>query len=280
MLTIISNFLKTILLLILTVVILLLVWKALTPAMPPVPSERLKAANEVANQFVNEIRKQRGNAKSAVVLHMTNDPTHSITHAVRHRIRETGVLNLTEDSLKERFMTSFNLPFHLCKDGQDALRLAEATPQDLLIWGVVDRFETDEKGRPVVAGRLHVIDTVTLEPLFSYPFDTASKYATSDGSFLQKAGFSMPARMATVVALATFLSLLFLPTIRKIVAKRSNTINLVALLTLSAIDTALAAVLLGADGYVPLSWLLSVTALVSLFCNLMYLSHATRLEAV
>ena len=74
--------------------------------------------------------------------------------------------------------------------------------------------------------------------------------------------------------------MLFLPTIRKIVAKRSNTINLVALLTLSAIDTALAAVLLGADGYVPLSWLLSVAALVSLLCNLMYLSHASRLEAV
>ena len=62
MLTIISNLMKTILLLILTGITVLIVWKTLAPPASPVPQARLKLAETVAGRFVEQLRQNRGNA--------------------------------------------------------------------------------------------------------------------------------------------------------------------------------------------------------------------------
>ncbi|MBP5670807.1 MAG: hypothetical protein J6X49_00320 [Victivallales bacterium] len=255
--------------------------KMLMPLAPPVPPERVKAVEEIAKRFVDELRNHRGNAKSAVVLHLDNDPTHCLTHAIRHRIRETGILALAADSLKERLFTVFNLSFDCCKDEQEALWLAGNAQQDLLIWGAVDLFESDEKGRPIITGKLHVIDAKTLELIFTFPLDDKPELLnmqSSEIAHMQNAGFSLPSRLTSLLLMISFLSLMLFPNIRKLAAKRSNNINLVMLVLLSAIDTALATALIGATGFLPLHWFLPIAALLIVIYNLMLLNHATRLE--
>lgn len=282
MLTIISNLMKTILLLILTGITVLIVWKTLAPPAPPVPQARLKLAETVAGRFAEQLRRNRGNARSVVVLHLANDPTHCVTRAIRGRISETGILNLADEPLAERFQTAFGIPFDGCGDEHDAMAIAEKAPQDMVVWGTVDRFETDEDGHPVLAGELHAIDAVGMEPVLSFAMGDSS--ALSDARRTNAAAprttqASISGRLAVFLLPAILLPLVFFPAIRKLVARRSNNVNLALLAALSAMDTTLAMALFGAvEHCLPFSWFLLAAATASVFCNLMLLGHAARLE--
>lgn len=282
MLTIISNFMKTIMLLILTGITVLIVWKTFVPPAPSIPQVRLKLAETTAKRFVEQLRQNRGNAKSVTVLHLANDPTHSITHAIRNHIRETGILNLTDISLAERFQTAFNIPFNGCDNEHDAMRIAEKAPEDMIIWGTVDRFETDENGHPVIIGELHVIDAVAMEPVFTFKMGDSSVLSDSQqpqAIVPQPVHATILSRIAFFLLPAILVPLLSFPIIRKLVAKRSNNVNLALLTVLSAMDTTLAMALFGAvANFLPFSWFLLATVAASVFCNLMLLNHAARLE--
>ena len=283
MLTIISNLMKTILLLILTGITVLIVWKALVPPAPSIPQARIKLAENAAERFVEQLRQNRGGAKSVVVLHLANDPTHCVTRTIRNRIRETGILNLANDSLMERFMSAFNLPFNCCDNVEDAMAIAEKAPQDMLVWGTVNRFETDENGHPVIIGELHVIDAIAMEPIFTFTMgDSTVLFETQQTKTVmpQTLHANILSRLAIFLLLAILVPLLSFSSIRKLVAKRSNNVNLALLATLSAIDTTLAVALFGAvANFLPFSWFLLATMTASIFCNHMLLSHAARLEA-
>ncbi len=281
MLTIISNLMKTLLLLILTGITVLIVWKTLAPPAPSIPQARLKLAESTARRFVEQLRQNRGNARSVVVLHLANDPAHCITRAVRNRIRETGVLNLANDSLMERFQTAFGIPFDGCGNGHDAMAIAEKAPQDMVVWGTVDRFETDENGHPVIAGELHVIDVVAMEPVLTFSMgDSLSDARQMKAAAPRTTQASISSRLAVFLLPAILVPLVFFPAIRKLVARRSNNVNLALLAALSAMDTTLAIALFGAvEHRLPFSWFLLAAATASVFCNLMLLGHAARLEA-
>ena len=281
MLTTISNLLKIILLLTLTAIIVLLFWKAMIPSPPPIPLERLKAANDAAKLFVEDLREHRGNAKTVIVLHLANDPDHCLTQAIRGQIRESGILSVANTPWKEHFMTTFNLPFEGCDNGQEAMRLAEATSQDLLVWGMVESFETNAKGEVVVNGMIHIIDAVSLESIVSCPLTniTAEIKKQEDPPESQKASLA-PTRLATFLLLAILFSSMLFPIIRRLVALRSPELNLVLLLILSAVDTALAATILSdVKGFLSSFWFLVIVLFISLICNLMLLNHATRQPA-
>lgn len=283
MFTIISNLMKTILLLILTGITVLIVWKTLVPPAPSIPQDRLKLAETVAGRFAEQLRQNRGNARTAVVLHLANDPTHCVTRAVRNRIRETGILNLADDSLMERFQTAFNIPFNGCDNENNAMAIAEKAPQDMVVWGTVERFETDENGHPVIIGELHVIDAVAMEPVFTFTMGDSSTLSDAQQQKVvvpRTVHASLFSRLAFFLLLAIVVPLLSFSTIRKLVAKRSNNVNLALLATLSAIDTSIAMALFGAvEHCLPFSWFLLITVTASIFCNLMLLGHAARLEA-
>ena len=277
---------------------LLLIKFMLTPAHPAVSWSRRKAAEFVADHLVDEIRKYRGDGKTAVVLHLDNDPTHCITSILRKRIEETGVLTVAPAPVMEKIMMHFGLPVDGCRNEETALCHAYNTPQDILIWGTVDRFETDGQGKAVLTGMLHIIDANKLTLVKSCPFSPQPIVQTQDqlneetqsqlaSNPQPTGGISNPPqnipllpRFAFLLALTVLPPLFGFSVIRDIVAKRSNNINMALLLVLSAFDTILATAILGIPlAMMPLSWFMTCVATFSVFCNLMLLSHAARLEA-
>ena len=283
MLTIITKSLKIISAIVVAMNTAMLLWKTFSAPAQQVPQARLKLAEAAAKRFVDQLRQNRGNAKTAVVIHLTNDPTHCITHAIRHRIRETGILNLSNETFTEHFKTSFNLPVEGCVNEQDAMHIAEQTPQDLLIWGTVERFEIDGNSHPILTGELHVIDVSTMEDILSFTLEDSSVLSEPqppEQVAAPKENISPCGRMISFLLIAMLVPFILFSRIRKLVAKRSNNINLALLTALTVFDTALAmALLTKIVSFLPFPWFLLLTVTISIFCNLMLLSHATRLEA-
>ena len=123
MLSIITKILKTISLIVVAMNTAMLLWKTFAPPAQAVPQARLKLAEDAAERFVDQLRQNRGNAKTTVILHLANDPTHCVTRAIRRRIRETGILNLPNETFTEHFKTSFNFPVEGCVNEQDAMHM-------------------------------------------------------------------------------------------------------------------------------------------------------------
>ena len=278
MLNFLYRLFRIIFLLTLTTAIVLLSWKAMLPPPPPISLERLKAADDAAQRFIEDLRLHRGNAHTVVVLHLGNDPSHCLTNAIRRRIRESGVLTLARTSYKEQFMTAYNLQFEGCDNEQEAMRLAEAASQDLLVWGVVKRFETEADGNVVIEGKIDIIDAVSLESVTSCPLtNITADNLKKDDTLISQTASLLPARMATFLLLACLLSSLLFPIVRKIVAKRSPRLNMALLFVLSIIDTTLAALLLGKiEGFPSSFWFMLIVFFLSLICNLMILNHAAK----
>ena len=279
---------------------LLFVKFMIKPARPSVSWGRRKAAENVAAHLVDEIRKARGNGRTAVILHLDNDPTHCITNLLREKVEETGILTIAKPGIIEQIQLHFGWPIVGCPNKDEALRIAYNTPQDLLIWGTVDRFETNSEGKALLTGMLYVIDVNTLTTVLSYEFgkqavainsdqtdtETDSQMATTAQALEEtinhptKTSISFPTRLAIFLSLAFLPPLLAFQLIREIVAKRSNSINLILLIILTFFDTILATAILGTIiAPMPLPWFMACAAMISVFCNLMLLSHAARLEA-
>ena len=279
---------------------LLFVKFLIKPARPAVSWSRRKAAEIVAEHLVDEIRKSRGNGRTAVILHLDNDPTHCITTLLREHVEATGILTVTKPSIVERIQIHFGWPVEVCQNKDEALRIAYDSPQDLLIWGTVDRFETDGAGKALLTGTLYVIDVNTMTIVLTYEFGKQPVAINSDPTDTEtysqtittqqpprgtvdpptKPSLSFPTRLAIFLSLAFLPPLLAFQVLRDIVAKRSNSINLILLLVLTFFDTILATAILGTLlNPIPLPWFMACAAMLSVFCNLMLLSHAARLES-
>ena len=282
MLTIITKCLKTISLIVVAMNTAMLLWKTFSSPVQQVPQARLKLADAAAERFVDQLRLNRGNAKTAVVLHLANDPTHCVTRGIRRRIRETGILNIPNETFTEHFKTSFNLPVEGCGNEQDALHISEQTSQDLLIWGTVERFEMDGNNHPVLTGELHVIDVAAMEQIFSFTMEDSpapSEPQPPEQVAAPKENVSPFGRIAYFLVMAILVPFILFSKIRKLVTKRSNNINLALLTALTVFDTALAMALLAkVVSFLPFPWFLLLTVTISIFCNLLLLSHATHLE--
>lgn len=279
---------------------LLFVKFMIKPVRPSVSWGRRKAAENVAAHLVDEIRKARGNGRTAVILHLDNDPTHCLTSLLREKVEETGILTIAKPSAIEQIQLHFGWTIKACQNKDEALRIAYNTPQDLLIWGTVDRFETNSEGKALLTGILYVIDANTMTTVLSYEFGKQSLALNTDKTGTEtdsqtepptqpsdetiklptKPSISFPTRLAIFLSLAFLPPLLAFQLIREIVAKRSNSINLILLLILTFFDTILATAILGTIMVpMPLSWFMACAATLSVFCNLTLLSHAARLEA-
>jgi hypothetical protein len=284
MLTIITKCIKTISLIIAAMNTAMLLWKTFSAPAQQVPQARLKLAEATAERFIVQLRQYRAKSKSAIVLHLDNDPTHCVTRAIRRRIRETGILNLPNETFAEHFKTSFNLPVDGCSNEQDAMHIAEEISQDLLIYGTVERFELDCNGHPVLTGELHVIDTVSMEKVFSFTMEDSSVPSELQppeqvAVASQTEDISVFGRLASFILMSILVPFIFFPQIRKLAAKRSNNINLALLTALTIFDTALSMALLAKIiSFLPFQWFLLFTITISIFCNLFIINYATKLE--
>jgi len=80
-------------------------WGYLGPRKPEAGPRRMALAEEVVPGMVEGIRTGRETVRSAILLHLENDPTDFVTDLLRTQIEATGALDLHNRSLTEKTRT-------------------------------------------------------------------------------------------------------------------------------------------------------------------------------
>ena len=271
-------------------------WHWLTPETLPLATSRKEAADNAVKTMMEDIRANRGDAKTAVLLHFDNDPTNYVSNSLRKEILSTGILDLEDVPLADRIRAKLHLRIPTCPTLEEATEAASRSGADLVIWGQLTAFETTADDAAVINGQYHLIDAKTMQPIFTGTIsakqpETVAETAqdTQVTSIVeQTAAPSVSTNEATVPLYARILAFLFIaillpmitfPFFRSTAARRSNQANAVVLTLYAAIGAILAFLMIGGSFATPaLTALFFIAFIVNITYDLAMLSFATRLE--
>ena len=271
-------------------------WYWLTPEPLPLASTRKEAADTAVKTMLEDIRANRGAAKSAVLLHFDNDPTNYVSNAIRKEILSTGILDLEEIPLADRIRAKLHLRIPTYATLEEATNATAQAETDLVIWGQLTTFETTNGDSAVINGQYYLIDAQTMQPLFTGTISTTKQETATETApdaqtvavveqtteptvSANEAAIPLYARILAFVFIALLLPMITFPFFRSTAARRSNQANAVVLTLYAAIGGILAFLMIGGSFTTP-----AMTALffIALIANAIYdlamLSFATRLE--
>lgn len=271
-------------------------WYWLTPEPLPLAASRKEAADAAVKIMVEDIRVNRGAAKSAVLLHFDNDPTNYVSNALRKEILSTGILDLEEIPLIDRIRAKLHLRIPTYATLEEATNATAKAETDLVIWGQLTAFETTDSDSAVINGQYHLIDAQTMQPIFTGTISTTKQevatetvsdaqavavveQATEPTVSANEATIPLYARILAFVFIAILLPMITFPFFRSTAARRSNQANAVVLVLYAAIGGILAFLMIGGSFATPaLTALFFIAFIANVIYDLGMLSFATRLE--
>ena len=271
-------------------------WYWLTPEPLPLAASRKEAADAAVKIMVEDIRVNRGAAKSAVLLHFDNDPTNYVSNALRKEILSTGILDLEEIPLIDRIRAKLHLRIPTFATLEEATNATAKAETDLVIWGQLTAFETTDSDSAVINGQYHLIDAQTMQPIFTGTISTMKQevatetvsdaqavavveQATEPTVSANEATIPLYARILAFVFIAILLPMITFPFFRSTAARRSNQANAVVLVLYAAIGGILAFLMIGGSFATPtLTALFFIAFIANAIYDLAMLSFATRLE--
>ena len=274
-----------------------LAWVSLGPEKPVPDQRRQTAALFVTKNIVEEIRTQRGNIRSAVLLHFANDPSDFFTNSLRDRLDSTGVLNLEDRPFMEKVRNKLNLRNYGCSSTKAAFDSVSSKKIEGILWGTLEQYESTKAG-VIVKGTWQLLDckskTVVYEGTIHY--DTTSKTSESlaksidktkeildrELSIFSSAASSIPwfIRFLGFILTVLLLPIITISFIRTMVAKRSNKVNAFMLSTYTVIGMILAFLMVG--GMFGSFWSVLGFLIASIFAfwyNYYIMCYALKLES-
>jgi len=272
-------------------------WYWLTPSAMPLAASRKEVADAAVKRMMEDIRANRGSAKTAILLHFDNDPTNYVSDSLRNQILSTGILDLEEVPLIDRIRAKLHLRIPTHATLQDAMDATTQAGTDLVIWGQLTAFETTNDDSAVINGQFHLIDAQTMQSSFTGTISSTQDAIVAESPqdtqvtpivAEQTAAPSVSAYEATVPLYARILAFLFIalllpmitfPFFRSTAARRSNRANAVVLVLYAAIGGILAFLMIGGSFATPaLTALFFIAFIANVIYDLAMLSYATRLE--
>ena len=271
-------------------------WYWLTPEPLPLAASRKEAADAAVKMMLEDIRANRGAAKSAILLHFDNDPTNYVSNALRKEILSTGILDLEEIPLIDRIRAKIHLRIPTYATLEEATNATAKAETDLVIWGQLTAFETTDSDTAVINGQYHLIDAQTMQPIFTGTISTTKQEAATEtvpeaqavAVVEQATEPTVPAYEATIPLYARILAFVFIaillpmitfPFFRSTAARRSNQANAIVIVLYAAIGGILAFLMIGGSFATPaLTALFFIAFIANVIYDLAMLSFATRLE--
>ncbi len=271
-------------------------WYWLTPEPLPLAASRKEAADAAVKTMLEDIRANRGSAKSAALLHFDNDPTNYVSNMLRREILSTGILDLDEIPLADRIRAKLHLRIPTYATLEDATDAIAQTGADLVIWGQLTAFETTDGDSAVINGQYHLIDAQTMQPIFTGTISTTKQEAVNEPSSdaqtvavvkqtneptisAYEATIPLYARILAFVFIAILLPMITFPFFRSTAARRSNQANAVVLVLYAAIGGILAFLMIGGSFTTPaMTALFFIAFIANAIYDLAMLSFAARLE--
>ena len=268
-------------------------WNNYGPEKVMPDEKRQEICIKVVDQIANQIREQRGEAKSAILLHFANDPTDFVTDTLRGKISSSGILNLQKVSVWEKFQKNLKLQIDGCASQDAAMRAVKGADADAVLWGKIDQYESF-KNSVVMKGTWQLVDIKTGNIICDGTIDedTSRQVAVKVADKIDEIAEKMsPIAQATQTVawynrfLIFILAILLLPIVtitflRTMVSKRSNGINAVVLGTYTVIGMILAFFMVGAA--FTSAWcvgLFIAASLLAFIYNFCMMSFALKLES-
>ncbi|NLH72793.1 MAG: hypothetical protein GX456_07045 [Verrucomicrobia bacterium] len=255
-------------------------WRHFGPVKPRLSHMRQEIADKLLPQIIEDLRKSRGEARSAVLLHLANDPTDYVSDRLRALIEESGVLDLRGRRLHEKIERALHLRVSESKDIARELNRARDEGVDALLLGRINTHESYADGTKLdmqitlmdVSNRAVLLDQSYSKQLKPGILDAA---ATRDelGRFTGAERF-----------LGWLLAVLLLPVftigfIRAMLRRESNGANAFTLGLYTAVDALLVYLLLGASMTTRLSVLVFLALAGAAFAyNAFVMSHVQRAD--
>lgn len=255
-------------------------WEQLGPHKPEVGPLRMKAADEAVAVVVDDLRANRGEVASVVMLHFAGDPADYFSDRLRSTLEQQGVLDLQDRSFMEKLCDITNIREPTVMSPEAAVDLADGRGATGVLFGRLVKFESTP-GEAVLEVEYALIDVKSGETIHN------SRYSnTLPASELLDAEATTAVRRVPWFqrGLGWLVIVLLLPVftigfIRTMVARRSNGVNAFMLAIYTVADAILAYLLVGAAlaGFWSVLCFLVAVA-VALAYNVRIMTFALKLE--
>jgi hypothetical protein len=255
-------------------------WVHFGPAKPQLSHLRRQVADQTLPLVLADLRQGRQEVRSAVLLHLANDPTDYLTDQLRALIEQSGVLDLRDRTLEEKVQKALNLRVSAVKDLPIALSRARGTGAQGVLFGKVDTFESFASGAKLEL-ELTLAEVGTRNVVFTKRYVKELKVGVLEAAAVkdQVGRLSGAQRLLGWVLAVLLLPVFTISFIRAMVRRESNRANAFTLSVYTAVDALLAYLLLGASLG---SWLAALLFLalvgVALAYNVFIMTFALKME--
>ena len=260
----------------------------------PVPDDSRKTVGiKAAEKMVEEIRQNRKEISSAVMIHFANDPSDFFSYEIRNKLDSSGILILEDLPLMEKVRNKLNLRNEGCGSREAALTAAKGSNASGMLWGKIERYESSKQG-VILKAAWELIDLKTGTVVYSGKIDEDTTKGPA-GQLQQKlndlqtqiepleeaaGAFPWYVRFLVYILAVLLLPIFTISFLRAMVAKRSNGVNATVLGVYTLIGVILAFFMIGASfssGWDVTLFLIAV--LFSFFYNAYLMNFALKLES-
>ena len=268
-------------------------WINLGSAKPVPDDKRQRIGIKAAEKVAEEIRLNRKEISSAVMVHFANDPTDFISYEIRNKLNSSGILNLDDLPLMEKIRNKLLMINEGCGSREEALAAAKGSKADGVLWGKVERYESSNAG-VILFASWELVDLKSGVVIYSGKIeeDTTKSVAGQVNQKLneiqnglqplEEAANAFPwyVRFLIFVLAVLLLPIFTIGFLRAMVVKRSNGINAFVLGIYTLIGAILAFFMVGAAFASGWSVALFLIATVfSFFYNAFLMNFALKLES-
>lgn len=256
-------------------------WEVIGPHKPEVGPMRKQVADQVIAVIVEDLRNSQQTMKSAILLHLKNDPTDYITNGLRSAIERSGILDLRDRTVGDKTRDILKLQQPSCGVFESAIKKGKASKVQGVIFGTVHSFESYAAGAKVDL-EIYLADVANNTTLFQKRYNKEISSGIFDIATIQEKVKATPAaaRFIGWLAIVLLLPVFTISFIRTMVRKQSNKSNAFTLAIYTAVDALLVYLLIGASLTSWLSVLLFLVAVGLAFAyNVAVMSFALKLES-
>lgn len=222
-------------------------WEQLGPRKPEIGPSRIEAADEAVSVVAEDLRVNRGEAGSVVLLHFAGDSASYFTDRLRTTIEQQGSLDLYDRSFQEKLRDLLNLRPPAPASPEVAIELAKARGASGVLFGSLTKFESTLAGS-VLEVEYTLADTKSGATIHSgrYSKTLSESEVLSDEAttvIRRVPWFKRGLGWLVIVLLLPVFTINF---VRTMVARRSNGVNAFMLIIYTLADAILAYLLVGA----------------------------------
>ena len=255
-------------------------WAQLGPHKPEIGPVRMEAADEAVSAVVEDLRQNRGELGSVVLLHFAGDPSRYFSDQLRSSLEQRGVLDLHDRAFMEKTRDLLNLRESAVISPETAIELAKTRGASGVLFGRLVKFESTPR-TAILDIEYTLADVTSGKTIHSGRYTNVSSASELSSAAATTFVGSFPwfKRGLGWIVVVLLLPVFTIGFIRTMVARRSNGVNAFVLAIYTLADTILAYLLVGAalTGFWSVSVFVGAVA-VAFAYNIRVLSFALKLE--